>query len=172
MKKLIILIVIIFSFNLSNSQCNFKIDKVDEFTGHKILETKEKWLTMSGMGFGISTTISFRKINEDRFMKFHVTTTGDIFTLKKGESLLFKTDKDEIITLNFDETIVAEGSYNTSLKMTIWAAFQYVHINDENYEKLLNSNVVLLRFHSNDGYIQKKVKQKRYKKIIEILNCI
>lgn len=171
MKKNTFLILVLFSTFIYGQDCKYKRNEVDEFTKDKILETKPELFTISGMGLGFSTSYSLLKINDQKFIKFNVTSPS-IFTLQKGSEIMFKVEAENPIILTFPESIVANGSYNTSLKSTHWGGSIVIPINDINYQRLLNEKITKLRVYTANGFIDDDISEKRDKKFKALLTCI
>lgn len=151
--------------------CDYKRNEVDEFTKKTILETKEEALAISGMGMGFSCTYNLLKIDGIRYLKLHVYSPK-IFTLKQGSNIMLKTDKENPITLTFPETVIADHSYNSSIKTTHWSGIVLIPISDDAYNRMRNENISKLRVYTADGYIDDDVKAKHDKKIKKALTCI
>ncbi|MBF2709949.1 hypothetical protein [Flavobacterium soyangense] len=160
---------------LFGQNCKYKINEVDEFTKNIILETKAELLTISGMGFGFSSSYSFKKINNNRYLKLGITSPS-IFTLRQGRDIMFKTNTEDIISLEFPETIVADyisGSrIGTSTTPSMWTGTILIPISNENYERLLKDKILKVRIYTGDGYIDDDVKEKRANKFQELLKCV
>lgn len=171
MKKITFLILTLSSTFIYSQDCKYKRNEVDEFTKHKILETKPELFTISGMGLGFSTSYSLLKINDEKFIKFSVTSPS-IFTLQKGSEIMFKVEAENAIILTFPESIVANGTYNSSLKSTHWSGTIVISISDINYQRLLNEKVTKLRVYTANGFVDDDISEKRDKKFKALLTCI
>ncbi|RUT68638.1 hypothetical protein D0817_19965 [Flavobacterium cupreum] len=171
MKKITFLILLLAANYISAQNCKYKRNEVDEFTKNKILETKEDIFTISGMGLGFSCGYALLKINDVRYLKLHVMSPS-IFTLRSEHEIMFKTDSENTINLQFIDTQIATGTYNTTLKSTHWGAFTAIPISDEIYQRLLNEKISKLRIYTTDGYRDDDVSEKRDKKFKELLKCI
>lgn len=171
MRPIYLIALILTSTFVYSQDCKYKKNEVDEFTKHKILETKSELFTISGMGLGFSTNYSLLKVNENRFLKLTITSPS-IFTLEKGSDIMFKVEAENAITLTFPESIVANGSYNTTLKSTHWNGYIIIPISEENYQRFLNEKISKLRVYTSNGYIDDDISEKRDKKFKNLLSCI
>jgi len=171
MKKTLLALTFVFANAAFAQECKYKRNEVDEFTKNKILETKEGVFTISGMGLGFSTGFALMKVNNDRFLKLNVTSPS-IFTLQNGSEIMFKVEGADPIVLNFPESIVANGVYNTSIKSTLWSGSIAIPLSEENYKRFLNEKISKLRVHTANGYVDDDVSEKRDKKFKELLKCI
>jgi hypothetical protein len=172
MKKIALLLFTTFlSISSFGQNCKYKTNEVDEFTKNKILETKEELLTVSGMGFGFSTSYNLKKVNENRYLKLNISSPK-ILTIKAGDEIMFKTNNDNPISLKFSETVILQPQYNSSSRSTIWYEFILIPISDENYTRLLQEPISKLRLYTSDGFIDDEIKDKRDKKLKELLKCI
>lgn len=173
MKKIFAIIIFMFCYNLSFAQCSYITNKTDKTTGDTILETNEKQLTKTDKTLGLSTSISFMKINDDITLKLKVQSIKKMFTLEKSEeALIFKDINGELIILEFKESISANGLFDSTENITNWEATQHVSLTEEDYKKLINSEIVSIGFNITDGYLNYEVKSKRYDKIRKLLKCI
>jgi|GEM_PF-3164934 len=170
MKKTLFIALLFANFTFGQN-CKYKINTIDEFTKSQILQTKEEILTVSGMGFGFSTSYAFKKIDNARYLRLGISSSK-IFTLKKGEEILFKTENENPVSLKFSETTIADGQYNSSFKTTHWGGSVLIPISDEVYNRLQNEKIVKLRVYTADGYVDDDIKEKRAVKFKELLNCI
>lgn len=171
MKRITFLILTLASTISYSQDCKYKRNEVDEFTKHKILETKEELFTISGMGLGFSTTYSLLKINDKRYITFKVTSPS-IFTLRKGSEIMFKTELENPITLEFPDSIVANSTYISSLKSTFWNGSMDIPLSEEAYQRLLNEKITKLRVYTTDGFVDDDIASKRDKKFKSLLTCI
>jgi hypothetical protein len=175
MKKIILPALLLITSTIIGQNCKYKINEIDEFTKNKVLETKGGLLTMSGLGFGFSCSYSFKKINDIKFLNLSITSPS-IFTLRQGRDIMFKTDKEETVILNFAETIVAEfvsGSrIGTMTSPSFWTGSILIPISNENFERLVNEKVLKLRVYTGDGYVDDDISVSSAKKFKEQLKCI
>lgn len=159
------------TYGMSSQNCKYKMNEVDEFTNDRILETKADVFTISGMGLGFSCGYSLKKINDQRYLKLNVMSPS-IVSLREGDEIMFKTDKEETINMTFPTTVIAEGIYNSALKSTHWNASILIPIPDNVNERFLNETLIKLRVYTTDGYVDDDIKAKRAKKFVEYLKCI
>lgn len=171
MRETILLLLLIFTTSIFAQKCKFKINEVDEFTKNKILETRPAIFTSSGVGLGFSSSYSLKKINDEKYLKFKITSSS-IFTLREGNKVMFKTNKEETINLKFPETIIANGSYNTSFRTTFWTGEILIPISDEINKRFQNEKIIKLRVYTGDGYVDGEINSKRATKFVEHLKCI
>lgn len=166
------LITILFTSAIIYSQdCKYKRNEVDEFTKHKILETKPELFTISGMGLGFSTSYTLLKINDQRYISFSATSPS-IFTFQKDGEIMFKVESENAIILSFPESVVANGTYNSSVKSTHWSATIGIPISEEIYQRFLKEKIAKLRVYTAKGFIDDDISEKRDKKFKQLLKCI
>lgn len=172
MKKVILVMLIgIIGLTASSQNCKYKRNEIDEFTGNTILTTKTKTTTINGMGFGTSSGVIGHKVNDTRYLKL-VISSPSIFSIKDGALLMLKTSKGEIINIPFNDYVVAEGVYIDNLNMTMWTAKPYLVLSDEIYTKLVEAEIVKIRWYTTDGYFEDDVKKKHKNNISDVLKCI
>ena len=161
---------------LSFSQnCKYKINETDEFTKNKILETKYELLTISGLGFGFSSGYSLKKVNNNRYLKLGISSPS-IFTLREGRDIMFKTSAEDVISLKFPETIIADYISGTRIGSSTtpsrWSGTILIPISDETYQRLLVEKILKVRIYTGDGYVDDDIKEKKAIKFQELLKCI
>jgi hypothetical protein len=170
MKRTLFIAILIGNLTFGQN-CKYKTNTIDEFTNDKILETKDEFFTISGMGLGFSTSYSLKKINEKRYLRLGILNPS-IFTLREGDEVVFKTMTDTPISLKFPQTIIANGQYNSASKSTYWITYSLILISDEVYNRLQNEKIIKLRVYTGDGFVDDNVKEKRAVKFQELLKCI
>ncbi len=172
MKKIVLVLLLTVSFGYSQN-CKYKKNEVDEFTGSKVIITKDKIFTKIGMGFGTYAIISAKKINDTKYLAVSFSS-NTIFTLRKGSLVMFKTENDEIIELSFSESMVADYSSSQvgTTNITRWTAKMYFLLSDELVQKFNDIRIKKVRWYTTDGYVEKDVKKKNSKNISKLLNCI
>ncbi|MEZ0004913.1 hypothetical protein ABH942_000256 [Flavobacterium sp. 28YEA47A] len=169
MKKILLLLLL--SGSLAYGQkCKYKRDEVDEFTKHRILETKDNPLTISWTS-SFSCTYNLLNIDDKRYLVLNAYGPS-AFTLREGAEVLFKTDAEEPIRLAFPKTVISGSGYNSSLKNIYFTASQMIPLPDEAYSRLLKEGITKLRVYTGQGYADDEVKPKHDKKLKEMLKCI
>lgn len=164
-----ILIIILFIPIIGFSQkCNYKVNEIDEFTGDKVVATKPIFFSKA---FYSSVKVSSQSVNDVKALNFELTSTS-IFTVNSGSKLLLMTDKDEVITLLFSDTIISSSQYQPVTKLTYWTVSHPFILSNSDFDKLVSENIKKIRWYTTEGYIQNEVKKKKQKVIADILKCI
>lgn len=157
-----ILIMLLFSSCLIYSQdCKYKKNEVDEFTKNKILETNYEWL-------GEQTGYTLKKVNESRFLQVRIESFK-MLSIHEGSKLMFLTEKEDPITILFPKFDISKRS-DSPLKE--YYIVESIPLSDDIYERFKNETTTKVRIYTSDGYIEKKIKDKRALKFRELLKCI
>lgn len=168
---IIILVLILFSGDLIAQKCRFKENTVDEFTGKKITSTREYMLTKAGLGLGTYATFQVRKVDEVTYLVFKAFA-GSIFSVRKGDAIMFKMNDDEIINLEWTETEIASSNHIQQLNTTMWIVTNHIPLSQDVIDKLIEKEVVKARWYGSDGYFEKDVTKKNSKNLSEQLVCV
>lgn len=175
MKKVIIIFGFLITIFGYGQDCKYKRNEIDEFTKSKILETKSELLTISGMGFGFSSSVSFKKVDNQRYLKLAITSPS-VFSIRKDDKIMFKTNAETSIELSFVETIISDyisgTRIGTSTTPSTHKAMIIIPLSNSELERLYTEDILKARIHTSDGYIDDDVKSKRAKKIKEYAKCI
>ena len=171
MKNLIILCVLFMGYNSYSQKCKYQRNEIDEFTKSTVIITKYKALTKVGLGFGAYILAQAKSINGSKSIVVFISEP-DIFTLNKGDSVMFKTKKGEIIKATFAETKVADVVFSTQYSTTRWHAKSGLVLDGKTYYKLMESEIVKVRWYTSQGYIEREAKKKQYKNLSNLLKCI
>lgn len=170
MKK--ILLIAILSC-LSYSAFNQKLveDGVDEFTGDYVKRTS--WKTICE---NMNIVVYFRasKINEDIYLDVKVMKNNKVFSIGKGDLLMFKLENKEIVelpNLEYALTCIGCGAISISGSQTEGIKTTY-YMTREQLNKLKNNKAVKFRIYSSLGYLEDDLKLNNYEKLKEALTLI
>ncbi|MCC9066334.1 hypothetical protein [Flavobacterium piscisymbiosum] len=161
MKKFYLITFLFTSLIIHSQDCKYKRNEVDEFTKHKVLETKSEWLAEN-----IAYTLI--KINDAKFLSIELGSFK-VFAISDGAKLMFLPDKGDPIVLLFPKY---EISKTTPGAVASQYVTQSINISDEIYQRFLDEKITKVRFYTTDGYIDKPVKEKRANKFRQQLKCI
>jgi hypothetical protein len=160
--------LLLFSTNLlaQNNNCQYSKNEVDEFTGRKVLITKKvnMYNGLSG-GFGFSCT----KYDSTRILSLTYATSS-IFTIEKGNALMFILDDGTKVELKASETLIAKPY--TSQFGTTWSVDMSYIIPENEYKKIVSSPFKKLRIYTSDYYSEKEFKARKAKKVQQLFFCI
>lgn len=165
----IILIIGSWTFDTYGQDCKYSVDKIDEFTNHRILETRSKLLGKRGLGLYNNTYVVGKKIDSLRAIIIGLSD-NDIFTLREDNAVIFKFTNGETLSLFFRKAVIAD--YSNVNSMTYWHATQFIPLTEFEFEKLTKNTVSKVRIQTNKSNEDFDVKEKDAKNLIEILNCI
>jgi hypothetical protein len=170
MKK-ITLLILFFPLLVFSQKCKFETNEFDEFTKKEVKIVKEKQLTKVGMGFGDFLRFDVRSMDGNKFIRLHIYE-DNAFSVRKDGDVMFLTTTDEVITLHYTESTVADYKYFSQMNHTQWSAFPLLYVDEENFQKLINSEIKKVRWYRNDGYLEKEVNPKHTRHLAESLKCL
>lgn len=155
------LVVLIFLSAISGTWAQkLEENKKDEFTNNVVKRTSWEPLkqTMKDYYF-----FRITKINEVTYFDFKMMVIGGkVFSINKGQELMFKLSNDEIVKLsNLEYTISCKGCGAKGLSGSEAEGIQVSYIIEESLlEKLKSGLVVKLRVYTTDGYREEDIKEK------------
>lgn len=171
MKKIITITLILFSAIAFSQKCKYETNEIDEFTKKEVKIVKEKQLTKVGLGLGDYIRFDARSMDGNKFIRLLIAGTSS-FHIDKDAEILFLTDNGNVITLHATESITASGIYQKSTNTSHWSANVLLHLTDENFNKLIDSNIKKVRWHTSNGFREKEVKSKHKAYLAESLKCL
>jgi hypothetical protein len=150
--------------------CKLKTDKVDEFTGEVLKETKDVSLLSGTLGFGLGLEVKAVNKNGLKYLDIHLSDKQRL-AVDKGAAFYFKTTSGEIIELSFYEFAVSK-SRNYADSQAREDLYNFLILDDQSLQKLKASDIEKIRFVGVDGYIEKEVSRKNRGDLKAILACI
>lgn len=168
MKNFFSVFLILVSYIAQSQDCKYDIKKVDEFTKNTILQTKSETLSKS---FNTYTSVSCKKVNDLKYLVIFIENTK-LFSVDESKEVMLLTSGDEVIKFNFSQYDISNRKYNSTTGLTTYTITQSLVLSDENFEKLKKSNISKIRIQTTDGNIDSDVKEKWWKKVSELFNCI
>ena len=166
MKKILYLAILCSLSINAFAQCHYETDKVDKFSGNKVLATKYERILK---GDGRVVDCAARLNGDYKSLSFKYTSFS-ICSTNEGNKLLFLLSDNSQDTLICGKYSVAEpvpGSYPT-----IWTIYVTYTLNNNSIEKLSTSKITDIKFYTNDGYVEMELKEKNQSKIAELISCI
>ncbi|WP_445458441.1 hypothetical protein [Flavobacterium sp. HNIBRBA15423] len=166
MKKLFYLFILL-SFMCEAQNCKFKKNEIDDFTKEKRLLTENKIICFDFYENSIGLTFSKFKTN---LMSMKISFAGhDVILINENQKIsLLLTDK-SVIDLKIEDLQSGKLKGNGGLMSSTDFEF-FFDLNDE-LIKHLKQGVVKIRINTMDGFKDFDVKEKKYKKMLETLNC-
>jgi len=159
--KRILIIILLIPFLSFSQECIYKINKVDEFTGDKILETKEVAIH----------SLKGKKINNNQTLEFTITSSN-VFSMDENDYLMLKFKSGEVIKMNFYKNTTANYVFLEMLNTTIWTSSNSISINQETADKIKDNEIVKIRWSTSKGYSEKDCKKKHSRNFTKTLSCI
>lgn len=157
------LFLLLLSLPIMGQKCKFKQHTTDAFTGVQIVETKRITLDTEK---GNTISYSFSKIDDQVYLNINLKT-GNRITISPNHRLILKSESAEIFDLDFDRYTVADGHSES-----YWVTNQRIALEEHEVDRLLSSNIVLLRWESDKGYTDQMIKSKRYNELKTALSCL
>ena len=170
LKRLFIGIIILIGILHQGLGQKLAENKVDDFTGNSIKRTSWETLNMT-MTFTAYFRIS--RINDNFFFDLKMIT-GSVFSIGKGQKLMFKLSDGEIIELqNFKYAISCIGCGAKGISGSGVQGIRVLYpISSENIKKLKNNLAVKIRVYTNDGYLEIKIKSTKFRKVQKALSLV
>ena len=168
MKRVLVILLLLSCFSAASQK--LAKDEVDEFTGHHIIETE--WVNFQTT-FSSYSYIRLKKIDSIIYLNFKTGTRG-ITSIKEGAELMFKLLNNDVVKLSNEEfTISSIGAGSTGLNWSKTPGVSlYFKISMEDLDRLKQNVVVKTRLYTTDGYVEGKVKEKRYKNFSKLISLI
>lgn len=172
MKKVFTITILLFMALTSNAQCKFKTDKVDDMYGFRIIETKLKSLNHKLTGAALGISFEYRGGIEDNepilFIKI-LLSDNKIRSVYTSDSFTFKLNNDEFVKIYPYENVV------TTLKYIGKTPFHELtpryKVDDELLLNISTNGISMVRFSTQDGYIDVDVNKKNSDKICNDITC-
>jgi hypothetical protein len=169
-RKLITLLTLLTLFTVATYAQELEENKIDEFTNIKVKRTS--WETLNNtMEFTAYFRIS--RLNDIDYFDLKMMNAG-IFSIGKGQELMFKLSNGEIVKLqNIEYAITCTGCGAIGFGGSAGQGIQVSYLIDkENFEKLKSNSVVKIRIYTNSGYVENDTKEKNAKKIKSALPLV
>ena len=142
-------------------QCKYTMNKKDEFTGQKKIATKNRIL------FGADGGVGFYVANLDN-REYVVFTlyTFDVTSNNENSHVLIKFTDGKMLKVKLDN----EGNgYTHGVN---WALPYFLPLDKKSKSLFTEKQIQLLRFETNDGPHDRRLKLSAAKKINKSINCI
>ena len=169
MKKILILLVII-SFTTNLFAQKIKEDKIDDFSGVRLIRT-------SAVGFTLTFACDVLKLVDNNITEviFRITCRlNDLHEVKKDDKFSFKLDNGDILDLySRSYNITNYSSYllgNTYVNYHTLTPDYYLSKTD--LIKLQTTPIVKVRMYMKGSLVEKDVKKKTAKKLLNMFNLI
>ena len=167
MKKLFLLIVLVSVFGFSQKDCKFKINKIDDFTKEKYILTDNK---VASFDMQENQILFYFLSNKENYLGVKISFSGHhsiIINQNQSISLLF--DNGNVIDLK--NTNIEAGKLKGNGGLLSSTDFDILFVLNEDLVNSLKTKIVKIRVNTTDGFKDFDVKEKRYNKILETLNC-
>lgn len=168
--KSILLLTIVVLFGISDQILGQELVKneVDDFTNNTVKRTS--WETIN-MTLEFAAYFRVSKINDNFYFDLKMMMGTSVFSIDKGQELMFKLANEEIIKLpNLNYAITCKGcgarGFSGSEAQGIKVSYP---ITLEQIKKLNENMAVKIRIYTNAGYVENDLKLKYQKKIQKAL---
>lgn len=164
MKKIILIVVIVFSGMLMQAQ-KLIVNEIDSFTGNELKETSFAYFPPD---FENNIGIAIRQVGIDYYLKLMLN--GPIVVLEEGSKLMLKIKDGQVVTLYNRQYSEPQNPESTFGAKIIYANFV---ITKNEIELLKASDVDAVRIYFNDlEYLDIQIKEKHKKKLNKMFNLI
>lgn len=154
----------------SQSNCEFKVNKIDQFKNVRIVETDYNNLYDKFM----SKTFAFSLLQngDDFYLKVKRISVGyESLVVPKGSELLLKTSKDSVFSVFCISNEIADLSNPTGGVKETRINLVY-KISQDQLILLREQGLKVFRFVAFDGYEDYEVNQSKWKKFVEKIKCL
>jgi hypothetical protein len=162
MKKLIFVLALLPA--AVYGQCDFAVNKTDDFTNAKVRET-ELVLLYKDMVSGASKGFYIGQVNSAYYVKMRSSFAGTAVVGHDGE-LMFKLANDSVVSLKAMDIYAADVSGTLSVLNAKYS------ITKEQLELLSKFGIKKFRYTTSDGYAEEDVKEKWQVRLMEPAGCI
>ncbi len=137
-------------------------NETDDFTGKSIKETS--WISLQRSNDYSYTR--FRKIDNTYTFDYKLMYNGQVFSVDKGDKLMFKFLNNEIMELENNEyAITGIGNGATGLiGSSAMGIYLHFMVDESQIKKIADNTIQKVRLYTTDGYIEGEIKEKLYKK--------
>lgn len=163
MKKLLIILALLPA--LAYGQCEFKVNKTDDFTKSRIRETDMVLLFKDAMS-GASKGFTIRQVNSDYYIQMRASSTDRVAVIGKNGELMFKLANDSVVTLKSMDIYAADLSGSLGVLNATYT------ISKEQLALLSKSGIVKFRYYLTDGYVEEEVKEKWQSRLMTLAGCM
>jgi len=165
MKKLLFALMLFMPVIAFAQDCQYETFEKDEFTGKKVIITKQERVTSGLMRKLFWNYRSYdNKVILDIYDFRDMTT--DIFTIRKGNSFMIKLANDEIITLKANESKTSKyGKSSTSIAISL-------DIDSLSLVKLSSIGIKKIRIYEREEYTEVDISDKGSRIITNQTLCI
>ncbi|WP_438423061.1 hypothetical protein [Aquimarina macrocephali] len=146
--------------------CRYKRDEFDRFTKKSVKQTRGKLIYSD---FSRSVSVHGFKVDGSKYLEV-LFTDNQLFSFNEGGSFMLMLKDEEVVTLNFEKSIVAD--YARAGNFDIWKIRTLLPLNQALFNKLVDSNVFEFRYYTVDRYVEKKIGEKSRNNIASVLKCI
>ncbi len=147
-------------------------NRIDEFTHHAVKRTEYKLLIMDS-----KTTVYFsiRKVDSLYAMDFKMRVgNGHVFSISKGDELMFKLSTDSILTLKCLESVISCAGCGAKglIESTAQGVTAIYIITKDQFEEITQHPPVKFRVYTNSGYTEDNLSTAKVKTLIEAIKNI
>ena len=176
MKKGIILIRILIIAALLLNIFNLSAQKLvknskDEFTGALVKETSWETVVMKS---NLTLYSRARKINDQYILDFKITMGGSVFSMDKGDEIMFKLSNGKIQSIeNAEYSITSSGGGARGLAGSNMQGLEASFYVDQNIiDDLKTYNIEKIRIYTTDGYVEEDVNKDKDIKFKSLLKLV
>ena len=149
-------------------------NKVDEFTKSFVKRTSWETISPFNMSNRFYAFTSFRKINNIYLLDFKMTLRNDaVFSINKGDNIMFKTSDSVIIMSNSNYKISCKGCGVKGFTGSGLEGIEVVYeISESDVKYLISNKIKKIRVYTSDGYVEEDIKEKYAEMFIRQLKLV
>lgn len=151
-------------FTISSFGQKITNNEIDKFTKSHIVETSNVNFYTTFINW---CSISGKKIDNYYYLKLDISGSGNMESIPIDPGLMFMLDNDSIVILHPLNTVIPSRNIQGKWTMVIKC-----HIKLKDYESLINHNIIIFRYYTTSGYIEKNIKEKNSGNIRSILKLL
>ena len=164
MSKFKLLIIVFFLGTYLSIAQKIVKNETDEFTGSSIKQSD--WNTLS-MTRDLACYFRISQVNNKLRFDLKLNLAGKVFSIDKGQEIMFKLSNNEIVKLeNVKYTVTCNGCAAKGIVGSNTEGIQVTYYLTQEKLKLLTDNeVVKVRVYTSEGYVEDSIKAKNYRKL-------
>jgi hypothetical protein len=162
MKK-IFLLLIVANFSFAQN-CKFKVDKIDDFTKERIIETKRNDISRG-------CEIWFESKAKEEFIGFYYQLFP-FFSVDDTSKIILLDNNGVSNEIKITKYMVCSSFYNSSLKTNIHFLAFSIKLDNSIKDFFKNNSILKMRLTTKQGDFDFDIKDKNFKKVRESLICM
>ncbi|MCK4661828.1 MAG: hypothetical protein KAT68_03100 [Bacteroidales bacterium] len=166
MKQFIYILLFISPLISTGQNCKYEKNEVDLNTQLRIKRTEPVTICrVNNQPF----LVKAQSIGKNKYLKFRYFRYNN-FRILPGSEMVFTLSDNTSVSLTSIITPADTAQNNNSF--TTISSLLIFKLSDTDFEKLMSTNVIRLKYFKENGYVNKIIKEKNQETIRQILKCI